>query len=225
MRRGLLYIESMFTAYCFIDGGYLRAVARQYGKPLVDPRLLADRVAYSGIVQTWRRPGVNAGFTKGNSGLRETGLARVVYYDARPDEKDYDSSPIAEYWKAVEVLPETEIGFGALRGRPRRQKKVDGLIAVDMMVGAFTNLFEVAILIAGDSDFVPVVDEVRRRGVMVVIAAVSGSLADELKRAADRIWLIDPTDTDAGDFPPLNHAGKLWVESRDGTVTVLCQKT
>ena len=96
-----------------------------------------------------------------------------------------------EYWRAIKLLPDTQIGFGALRGRPRRQKRVDGLIAVDMMVGAFTNLFEVAILIAGDSDFVPVVDEVRRRGIMVVVAGVQESLAAELGRAADRIWIID----------------------------------
>ena len=108
-----------------------------------------------------------------------------------------------EYWRAIELLPDTQIGFGALRGRPRRQKRVDGLIAVDMMVGAFTNLFEVAILIAGDSDFVPVVDEVRRRGIMVVVAGVQESLAAELGRAADRIWIIDPADPIANDFPPL----------------------
>jgi uncharacterized LabA/DUF88 family protein len=46
-------------------------------------------------------------------------------------------------------------------------------------------------LIAGDSDFVPVVDEVRRRGIMVVVAGVQESLAAELERAADRIWIID----------------------------------
>jgi uncharacterized LabA/DUF88 family protein len=102
---------------------------------------------------------------------------------------------------------------------PRRQKKVDGLIAVDMIVGAFTNLFHVAILVAGDSDFVPVVDEVRRRGVMVVIAGVQESLADELKRAADRVWIIDPLNTEVSDFYPLQRGGKLWFEGQDGTVT------
>jgi len=153
------------------------------------------------------------------SGQREISLARVLYYDARPDtEQDSKSSALAEYWKAIEVLPDTEIGFGALRGRPRRQKKVDGLIAVDMMVGAFTNLFEVAILIAGDSDFVPVVDEVRRRGVMVVVGGVPESLADELRRAADRVWVMDPSNKEDYDLPPLRHEGKVWFEAQDGTV-------
>ena len=87
-----------------------------------------------------------------------------------------------------------------------------------MMVGAFTSLFEVAILIAGDSDFVPVVDEVRRRGVMVVITGVRESLADELKRAADRVWMIDPTNVEADELPALRHDGKVWFEAQDGTV-------
>jgi uncharacterized LabA/DUF88 family protein len=63
-----------------------------------------------------------------------------------------------------------------------------------MLVGAFTGLFSVAVLVAGDADFVPVVNEVKRRGVMVVVAAApsDGSLSDDLKRAADRFYAIEP---------------------------------
>ncbi len=216
----------MFTAYCFVDGGHLRAAARKYNKPLVNPRILADSIVYSHFVQTWRRPGVSIAMSKDNSGQREIGLARVLYYDARPDQEDSNPSAIEEYWKAIELLPETEVGFGALRGRPRRQKKVDGLIAVDMMVGAFTNLFQVAVLVAGDSDFVPVVNEVRRRGVMVVVAAVMESLADELKRAADRVWSIEPAGAQPmRDFPPLTYAGNEWFEADNGKVSIAKAKT
>jgi hypothetical protein len=45
---------------------------------------------------------------------------------------------------------------------------------------------------------------------MVVVAAVRDSLADELKRAADRVWIIDPTNAaEVGDFPPLQRGGKI----------------
>ncbi len=68
------------------------------------------------------------------------------------------------------------------------------MIAVDMLVGAFTNIFSVAILVAGDADYVPVVNEVRRRGVMVVGAGnedcKQACVSDELKRAADRFFPI-----------------------------------
>jgi uncharacterized LabA/DUF88 family protein len=212
----------VLTAYCFIDGGHLRAGARKYRKALVDPRALTENIAYSYRVQGWRTPGmVSAGKLFASGIPRPVSLARVLYYDARPDEKDPRDSAIEDYWKAIELLPDTEIGFGALRGRPRRQKKVDGLIAVDMMVGAFTNLFQVAILVAGDSDFVPVVNEVRRRGVMVVVAGIQESLADELKRAADRVWPIEPSGSTVTEFPPLRHEGKVWLETDDGTVSVV----
>src|SRR5207253_5397539 len=82
-----------------------------------------------------------------------------------------------------ELLPDTHLGFGSLRGgtgkKPPRQKGVDTLIAVDMLVGAFEKLFSVAILAAGDADFVSVVLEVRRRGVMVIVTASATSISDE----------------------------------------------
>jgi uncharacterized LabA/DUF88 family protein len=213
----------MLTAYCFVDGGYLRAGAKKYKQPLVDPRVLAENIAGSFLVQGWRIPGMTSG-GKEYANRSEVGLGRVLYYDARPDDTSSSVSAIEDYWKAVELLPDTEIGFGALRGRPRRQKRVDGLIAVDMMVGAFTNLFQIAILIAGDSDFVPVVNEVRRRGVMVVIAGVRESLADELKRAGDRVWPIDPIGSPGmREFPPLRYEGKVWLEAEDGSVTIVTE--
>lgn len=206
------------NSYCFVDGGHLRAVSKRTGKPLVNPRTLAARIAYSELVQHWRTaqgsgaPGAFVGATH-----VRIGLDRVIYYDGRPDG---GANPlIEEYWKAIELLPDTEIGFGAVRfrGKERQQKRVDSLIAVDMLEGAFNRLFKVAILIAADSDFVPVVEAVRRRGVMAVVAA-SEPLADELRRVADRVWLIDPNGPSA-EFPPLwRPDNQVWFERQDAKV-------
>jgi uncharacterized LabA/DUF88 family protein len=127
-------------------------------------------------------------------------LARTTYYDGRPDDDAAISEDLRNYWAAIELLSDTQLGFGSTRGgtnrRPPRQKGVDSLIAVDMLVGAFTNLFSVAVLVAGDADFVPVVNEVKRRGVMVVVAGATSpaavSISDELRRAADRYYPLDP---------------------------------
>ena len=75
--------------------------------------------------------------------------------------------------------------------RKARQKGVDTLIAVDMLVGAFSGLFDVAVLVAGDADFIPVVEEVRRRGAMVAVAGVSTSVSGDLRRVADRYIELD----------------------------------
>lgn len=178
-----------FLAHGFVDGKYLRKVAEAAAVPFPDPQYLVARIVHSAEIQSWCAPGY-ASFS--------TALARTTYYDGRPDDDADISEDLRKYWDAIELLPDTQLGFGSTRGGTRRrrprQKGVDTLIAVDMLVGAFTNLFSVAVLIAGDADFVPVVNEVKRRGVMVVVAAssIDGSVSDDLRRAADRYFAIDP---------------------------------
>ena len=193
-----------YHAHAFVDGAYLRERARDARLPWVSPHSLASSVVVSPVVQGW-----GAAYP---SGLH-TALTRVVYYDARPD-ADADVDPnLADYWKAIELQPDTELGFGSLRGGNRRrlrQKGVDTLIAVDMLVGAFTKLFQIAVLVTGDADFVPVLNEVRRRGVMVVLAAVEdAALSLDLRRAADRFVRIEPK-AGSGTFPELQIEGRTW---------------
>lgn len=204
----------MKNAYCFVDGGYLRGICKEEKRPLVDPRKLASNVAYSEYVQNW-------GTWKGRAERRglvrlpdlRLDLGRVIYYDAEPEKPD---ALIQEYWNQVELLDDTQLGFGVVRGRGKkqRQKGVDGLIAVDMLEGAFNGIYDVAILVAGDADFVPVVQAVHRRGVMVLVVAQEKSLAGDLKRAADRVWLIEPSD-----IPQLQRLDEqCWYEDADGSL-------
>lgn len=180
----------MLRAHAFADGAYLRSIARDHSLPCVNPHGLGVRVLMRTEIQTLlpHRPG--------NPTIV---LMRTTYYDAKPDKEAEVPAQLREYWDAVELLPDTELGFGSLRGgrgkRSPRQKGVDTLIAVDMLVGAYNRIFDVAILIAGDADFVPVVDEVRRRGIMVILAADERSLAQDLRRAADRFVSIGPSAT------------------------------
>lgn len=178
-----------YHAHAFIDGAYLRRLAQDYDGPLADRHSLAGRIGDNDVVQGWGRHFVKE---------RPTALTRVLYYDADLDEAEpggIEPNDLEAYWNAIEMLPDTELRFGTVRGkggkRPRRQKGVDTLLAVDMLVGAFTQIYQVAILVAGDEDFVPVVQEVRRRGIMVVIAAGAASLSSELRRSADRMVAIE----------------------------------
>ena len=187
-----------YHAYAFVDGAYLRAVAKRLGSPLVNPHSLLINAVHHDIIQDWcskpfGKPGVV--------------LARVTYYDGIPDNEADVSDNLKDYWSQVELLEDTDLGFGSVRGgtkkKPKRQKGVDTLIAVDMLVGAFNQLFPIAILAAGDSDFVPVVTEVRRRGAMVAVLAEEGSLADALRRAADRFVPIGNEKGKLSLTPPL----------------------
>jgi uncharacterized LabA/DUF88 family protein len=193
-----------YHAYGFVDGGYLRKKASDYSQPLLDPQAIVKRLVHLPKVQSWcGEPTI----------IRNVALARVIYYDARPDDDSDINSDLKEYWDAIELLPDTDLGFGSLRGgvkkRPPRQKGVDTLIAVDMLVGAFTKLYSIAILLAGDADFVPVVYEVRRQGVMVVVAGWDNSMSDDLRRSADRYISLEPMP-DTAALPPLIVNGKSW---------------
>lgn len=179
-------------AHVFIDGGFLRALAKERNRSLFNPKALAKGLVDGAQIQTWAyNPTV----------LTNTLLGRITYYDALPDDANQPTVDLQPYWKAIELLDDVHLGFGALRGLQKklRQKGVDTLLAVDMLVGAFSGVFDIAVLVARDADFVPVVDEVKRRGVMVAVAAPSDGLADDLRRVADRFidipqgsqWLED----------------------------------
>jgi uncharacterized LabA/DUF88 family protein len=172
-----------FLAHAFVDGKYLRKVCENLSLPFRNPQALVHYITNSQDIQSWSTP---------HFGARDIILARTTYYDGRPDDDSEIPDDLRKYWTEIELLPDTQLGFGSTRGGTKtkapRQKGVDTLIAVDVLVGAFTNLFSVAILVAGDADFVPVVNEVKRRGVMVVVAASEAdkSVSEDLKRSADR---------------------------------------
>lgn len=193
-----------YHAHGFVDGAYLRKLAEKHQVPLVNPRTLVSNIINAPEVLTWGALPHSRG---------DICLTRVVYYDARPDEEGEVGQELRDYWDTIELLPDTELGFGSLRGgtrrRPPRQKGVDTLLAVDMLVGAFTGIYTVAILVAGDADFVPVVNEVRRRGAMVALAASQQDVSRDLRRAADRFVGIGP-GLAAKDFPPLDINERTW---------------
>lgn len=115
---------------------------------------------------------------------------RTSFYDADPSDS-VASDDLEKYWRFVEKQLDTDLRFGELRGKPRRQKGVDVLLAVDMLSACFRQVFDVVILAAGDADFVPLIHEVRRYGVTVVVAGVAATTAASLQAVADRFVPLD----------------------------------
>jgi uncharacterized LabA/DUF88 family protein len=58
-----------------------------------------------------------------------------------------------------------QIGFGQLlkTGEGYHEKGVDVLIAVDLLIGAYENIYDVAILVSSDTDLIPAVEKVRTK--------------------------------------------------------------
>jgi uncharacterized LabA/DUF88 family protein len=72
-----------------------------------------------------------------------------------------------------------------------KAKGVDIALTKDLLSHAFRNNFEVAVLIAGDGDYVPLVEEVKRLGKLVyIVFFAEGGTNSSLRLAADMFYDI-----------------------------------
>lgn len=122
---------------------------------------------------------------------------RLFYYDALDDNgPEPERAAFAAYLDAVEQLADTSVATGYVkssRRRGREQKAVDVQLAVDALEAALTGRADVIALVAGDGDFAPLAEAVRRAGPHCIVLAFPNSLARELRMAADRV--VDLPDT------------------------------
>lgn len=121
---------------------------------------------------------------------------KCFYYDCFDDkqrsaetQKDFEARVATQtrIFNAISRVPRTHVRFGTLKGASNklRQKEVDILIAVDMMSHAARKNMGEAILLAGDMDFVPVVESLVDLGLTVTLIADTLTVANELTWAAD----------------------------------------
>jgi len=169
--------------YFFIDGGYIR---RKYAESM--KRVFNVDAAEPDIstVQGWC-------YSKHfGSALPQ----RFFYYDCLHDvRKDGESESdlkrrIAQQndmFEKIQSLPGFHVRLGSLSGigKKMRQKKVDVLLAVEMLDHAFRKNMAAAFLVAGDGDFTPVVEAVTRLGTWVQVFYAPDGASRELYSAAD----------------------------------------
>lgn len=67
----------------------------------------------------------------------------------------------------------------------RQQKEVDVAMACQIVVHALKDNYDVAVVVSGDRDFLPAIQEVQAAGKRVEVAAFDNSFSEELRRAAD----------------------------------------
>lgn len=72
-----------------------------------------------------------------------------------------------------------------------KEKGVDVSIAIDMAVMGLEDLFDVAILVSGDADFIPVVELLRNRKKIVEVAQFQNAISWNLRRAANSVFELD----------------------------------
>lgn len=144
-----------FRVMVFVDGGYLESnLKKQWGDDVT--------VNYP-VFREGLKPYLHLGTDRD-----VPYVIRIYYYDAIeegkvPTEQDAKHMLIndTEYF---------ELRLGKLRrekgGKPK-QKGVDTMIALDMVTKAYRNHYDIAVLLAGDGDFLDVVKAVKNAGKQV----------------------------------------------------------
>jgi len=79
--------------------------------------------------------------------------------------------------------------FKKKKGHP--SKRVDVSMTTDALVQAENASLDCIYIVTGDADFLPLIEEIMRRGKRVHVAAFSRGLSPQLKTAADDFSLLD----------------------------------
>jgi uncharacterized LabA/DUF88 family protein len=176
----------------FIDAGFVDKVANAFGIRF-DYGKLAKHVASDGK------------------------LIRAFFYFCRP----YRSSPPTtdenerynkhqQFISRLQQMDRFELREGRLHyrgkdqqtGRPIfEQKRVDVMMALDLVRVARSNQFQRAILLTGDSDFVPAINMAKDEGLEVVLYYQRGSAHEDLVQCCDVAHAIEQSLIDATRLP------------------------
>lgn len=131
-------------------------------------------------------------------GQRKLGTGRIRNYWF-----SYYKGSEVDYKQIAEELRKNDFEPVLFKKRGDREKGVDIALAKEMLVNAFNQNFELGLLVAGDEDYVCLVNEVKRYGQIIYLAFFSRGLSDELKLACDKFYDIiknNPAGTQSHDY-------------------------
>ena len=171
----------------YIDGGYFDQISRQFGVR-VDFAKFVDEVL--NVV------------TDRTSGTLD--LLRTYYYDSLPYQGDPPTLDESErfarkrsFFQALRHIERFQVREGrlALRGydqsgRPMfQQKRVDLMLGLDFALLSSKRQITHAVLIAGDSDFIPAVEVAKQEGIAVWLFHGPGRTRMSRSTYAEELWV------------------------------------
>jgi uncharacterized LabA/DUF88 family protein len=169
-------VHGILRVMIFIDAGYIREQLK---------RLFSDDILdYSRFLESVKQQLPVPYFI--------FDIVRVYYYDAI-SVQDKREKIQRIYIQRVRNITGFEDRLGNLKIAKKRlqQKGVDTLIAVDMLSKAYENHYDIAMLISGDEDYVPVVDVVKNSGKRVYGVFFEAHVSSLLKESFDRHLILD----------------------------------
>ena len=93
--------------------------------------------------------------------------------------------------KVTEMIWSAGFQPRVFKKRNGKSKGVEISLATEILGNAYKDNYDVAVLMAGDGDYVPMVEEVKRQGKILYVAFFAGAeqgVSDELRLASD--WLV-----------------------------------
>lgn len=156
----------------FVDGENL---AKRYAAMRGRERQ-REHVEFEKDIFVWSRYANRDGFPK---------VIRRHYYTSVPGDSEAKS-------KIERRLRAVGIEAPRLFHRPRsgRSKRVDITLTTEMLTHAHRKNFDMAVLVAGDEDYVPLVEAVKGEGQQLVLWFVEDGLSPKLRDSADHFWNI-----------------------------------
>jgi uncharacterized LabA/DUF88 family protein len=164
-------------AAVFIDGGYLNKILKhQFEQPRLDYAKLCNKICRD---------------------LDVTRL-RTYFYHCLPivrnrnirDEKRH--ADMQQFITKLKRLPRFDVKLGRLQliGGQFKQKMVDVLMSLDIVNMCFSKQVHHALLIAGDSDFIPAVRKAKASGAIVHLYYHPSSVHNEMLDEMDELHPI-----------------------------------
>ena len=176
----------------FIDGAYAESVLwQEFNGRRVDFHALSQAMA------------------------KESDILRTYYYNCLPYRSNNPTisendryARRSRFYNSLENLPRYTVRLGELEYRgqnpdrtPRfEQKRVDVLLSLDLALLSSKGQIQQAILLAGDSDFIPAVTAAKQEGVLVTLFHGANYHSD-LWREADERFRIDQALIDSVTLP------------------------
>ncbi len=122
-------------------------------------------------------------------------LIRIYYYNARVGQREeperyHDQQ---KFFNSITTIPYCELRLGRLvynnwPAAPPYEKGVDIQLATDMITHSFKNNYDVAILVAGDNDFVGAIQAVKDNGNNLEVALFGKERTSlQLRKVTDRV--------------------------------------
>jgi len=123
-------------------------------------------------------------------------IVKVYYYNAPVNQKEKPDQYKRQqkFYASLKKNPKIEIKLGRLEKRPNgppAEKGVDVKIAVDIITFAYLNVYDTAILVSGDADFVPAIKAAQDFGKQVINVSFPKTKSFHLNQTCNKTILLD----------------------------------